>query len=299
MNHTARLHLSRRIGPWGAILVLAIALGVSKASIVAANTGDTMNKPHHYFVRLLGTREGWPENMTDNEQRIMSEHFAYLRDLTMKKKVIMAGPVIKPTFGLIILQTASEDEARAIMEAEPSVAKGVHRYELQPMTVSLLTDYRSPFRYVKEPDGRVLRKEIVVPASRAEVWKLWTTTDGMKAFLVSAAKIELRPGGPFELYFDTSAAPGLRGSEDCRILSYLPEEMLTFEWNAPPSNPTRRDGERTWVVVQFDEIDPGQTRVRLSHLGWGDGADWDATYAYFDRAWEYVLDALNKHLTER
>lgn len=258
-----------------------------------------MNDPEHYFVRLLGTRPDWPENMTEREEQVMSEHFVYLKDLTMRKKVLAAGPVSDPPFGLVILQTRSEAEARAILEAEPSVAQGVHRYELQPMRVSLRPDHRPPFRYVSVPDDRILRKEVVVPAGRAEAWRLWTTAEGMTSFLVSEAKIELRPGGVYELYFAPDAPPGERGSEDCRILSYLPEEMLSFEWNAPPSIPTRRDGERTWVVVEFVEVEPEQTRVRLSHLGWGKGDDWDAVYAYFDRAWASVLEAMNRYLVEK
>ncbi len=279
-----------------AALVLFLAVTAVCAGSAAAEDTPAMNRPRHYLVRLLGTREGWPADMTEREQQVMGEHFAYLKDLTQKKKVLTAGPVMQPVFGLVILQTASEDEARAIMDREPSVVAGVHTYEMAPMTVSLLADYRSPYRYVREPGERKLVKEIEVPASRRDCWHLWTTTEGMTSFLVSEANIDLRPGGPFELYFAADAPPGQRGSEDCKILSYLPEKMLSFEWNAPPTIPTRRDGERTWVVVEFEEIGPESTRVRLTHLGWGDGADWDEVYAYFDKAWGSVLEAMRKHI---
>jgi len=279
-----------------AALVLSLAATAVFAGSAAAEDTPAMSKPHHYLVRLLGTREGWPNNMTEREQQVMAEHFAYLKDLTMKKKVLTAGPVMQPIFGLVILQTADEDEARAIMDSEPSVVAGIHTYEIAPMTVSLFADYRSPYRYVREPDDRQLTKEIEVPASRPDCWRLWTTTEGMTSFLVSDANIDLRPGGPLELYFAADAPPGQRGSEDCKILSYLPEKMLSFEWNAPPSIPTRRDGERTWVIVEFEEIGPESTRVRLTHLGWGSGADWDEVYAYFDKAWEYVLESMKKYV---
>jgi hypothetical protein len=32
--------------------------------------------------------------------------------------------------------------------------------------------------------------------------------------------------------------------------------------------------------------------VTLHHTGWGDGGQWDQTYAYFDRAWGNVLGNL-------
>jgi hypothetical protein len=34
--------------------------------------------------------------------------------------------------------------------------------------------------------------------------------------------------------------------------------------------------------------------VKLHHTGWGDGGQWDQTYAYFDRAWGNVLANLRK-----
>ena len=92
----------------------------------------------HYMVRLLGVREEWPENMTDEEEQIMSEHFGYLKELTEQGKVLMAGPVFEFKFGLIVLEVDSEGEAQEIMKAEPSVVQGVHTYEMSAMRVSLM-----------------------------------------------------------------------------------------------------------------------------------------------------------------
>ncbi len=99
-----------------------------------------MDKKQHYFVKLLGKRPGWPEDMTPEEEEIMGKHFDYLKDLVAKKRVVLAGPVVNPTFGLIILRVESEAEARDIMKSEPSVSKGLHNFEMQPMILSLLMD---------------------------------------------------------------------------------------------------------------------------------------------------------------
>ncbi|TFH52122.1 MAG: hypothetical protein E4G91_12095 [Candidatus Zixiibacteriota bacterium] len=99
-----------------------------------------MEKKQHYFVRLLGKRPGWPEDMTPEEEEIMGEHFEYLKNLVAEKRVVMAGPVINPTFGLIILRVESETDAQEIMKHEPSVKKGLHNFEMQPMVLSLLID---------------------------------------------------------------------------------------------------------------------------------------------------------------
>ena len=256
------------------------------------------DKPkENYFVQLIGTRDGWPDNMTADEERIMTEHYYYLKDLVTRKKVITAGPVFDPVFGLIILRTDSKDEALQIMDNEPSVVQGVHTYTISRMTVSLLSDYMSPDRYPKETSDRILRKEVSAVAGLDAVWEAWTTSDGAKTFFSADNKIELRPGGPYEIYFNDQADYGQRGSEGCRILSYLPKKMLSFEWNAPPDfGPLRK--QHTQIILQFQQIDSIRTKIILIQHGWGVGEDWDRLYDYFDRAWSYVLDNLKKRFDE-
>jgi hypothetical protein len=72
-----------------------------------------------------------------------------------------------------------------------------------------------------------------------------------------------------------------------------PRERLTLTWTAPPQFPTLHEaGLTTLVVVRFDPIAPGHTRVRLRQLGWGSGPEWDAAYEYFQTAWDVVLHRL-------
>lgn len=146
---------------------------------------------------------------------------------------------------------------------------------------------------VEDVERRMLRKEATVTASARDVWRAWTTTEGVKTFFAPEAHIEMRVGGPYEVYFDPSAPEGQRGSEGCRVLSFLPGEMLSFSWSAPPKFPEIRN-KHTCVVVRFEDLGGGRVRVRLCHHGWGEGEQWDQVYAYFDRAWSYVLGNLEK-----
>jgi uncharacterized protein YndB with AHSA1/START domain len=139
---------------------------------------------------------------------------------------------------------------------------------------------------------RTIRKEAVVNGSAKDVWDAWTTSKGAEAFFAPRANINLDLGGPYELLFDLDAPEGSRGSEGMKILSFLPIEMLSFDWNAPPQYPSVRRGQHTWVVVQFYPIKPNQTRVRLTHIGWKEGEEWDKVYQYFKRAWDVVLGSL-------
>ena len=145
---------------------------------------------------------------------------------------------------------------------------------------------------------RVLVKETVVRAAREDVWTAWTTKQGLEAFLAPRADIELRIGGKFEISFNPSAPEGQRGSEGCTVLSFLPLEMLSFTWNAPPTIPKLREsGARTHVIVYLEDGGPDEIKVRLAQLGFGEGEDWEKYYAYFDRAWGSVLGALKDQIS--
>ncbi|MCP4632012.1 MAG: hypothetical protein GY855_03725 [candidate division Zixibacteria bacterium] len=251
----------------------------------------------HYFVRLLGKRADWPDNMTEEEEKIMQEHFLYLQDLVKRKRIVAAGPVMGEVFGLVLLQVASEDEAKKIMENEPSVKGGIHTFKIQPMVLSLLTDFISPDRYVIDPTNRILTREVTVPASVEDVWEAWTTTEGVKTFFSTSANVQLRVGGRYEVYFLLDKEYGFRGSEDCKVLSFLPKQMLSFEWNAPPDFEKLRN-KKTQVILQFEKSNDKEVKVTLTQHGWGTGNDWDKLYNYFDNAWSYVLDNLKRRFIE-
>src|SRR5262245_9859524 len=158
-----------------------------------------------------------------------------------------------------------------------------------------------------------LRKAVVVAAPAAEVYAAWTTNAGAQTFFAPPTNIELGRRGAFDLDFPPAAPtatrraallapdapPGKRGAEGLRVLSFIPGEMVSFEWNAPPTFPEiRKKGPSTFVVVQVTALEPNKTKVVLHHLGWGQGADWDKLYGYFDKAWDVVLGRLQTRFAE-
>jgi uncharacterized protein YndB with AHSA1/START domain/uncharacterized protein YciI len=257
-----------------------------------------MQKPQHFFGRLLGTRPNWPNDMTEAEGKIMSAHFDRLKKLTQEKKVLVAGPCFaKPVFGLVIMEVADEAEAKAIAADDPAVKAGLMTYDLAPLTLSLMADNRPSYRYAETPSDKVLHKEVTVKGTIESVWHAWTTTEGTQSFFSPATHIELRPGGAYEIFFNVKGPIGERGSEDCKVLSFVPNQMLSFEWNAPPEFKELRR-IRTVVVVRFEPTTSGEVKISFDHLGWGIGPDWDKLYAYFDQAWDYVLGNCQKRFAE-
>lgn len=133
---------------------------------------------------------------------------------------------------------------------------------------------------------------VVVSAPVAEVWKAWTTSEGIVSFFAPEARVEARPDGAFAIIIDPYAAPGLQGADDMKVLAVEHEQLLSFTWNAPPSLPQARQ-QRTVVVLRFAP-EAGGTRLTLSHLGWGSSGEWPKARAYFERAWPNVLKQLQQ-----
>jgi uncharacterized protein YndB with AHSA1/START domain len=140
---------------------------------------------------------------------------------------------------------------------------------------------------------RAIDKDILIKAGLEQAWASWTTKEGITGFFAPDAEIEPRVGGAFHIFINPYAPPGSKGADEMRYLALQPHKMLSFDWNAPPSLPEVRQ-QRTVVIVRFEAIDDGTTRVRIHHVGWGDGGEWDKAYAYFDKAWGTVLGNLQK-----
>ena len=147
------------------------------------------------------------------------------------------------------------------------------------------------------PPERTLQKEVVVNAPIEAVWKAWTTSEGVATFFAPEAVVEPRPGGAFFVHINPYAPPGMKGADDMRVLAVQEKKLLSFTWNAPPHLPDAR-AQRTVVVLRLEPVDEKQTTVRLSHVGWGDGGQWDQAYQYFDRAWGNVLAGLQNRFVE-
>ena len=144
---------------------------------------------------------------------------------------------------------------------------------------------------------RAIDKSIDVPATLDDTWAAWTTREGIVSFFAPDAEIEPRVGGAFHIHIDPGAPKGSKGADDMRFMALQPKQMLSFDWNAPPSLSEAR-AQRTFVVVRLEPLGDKLTRVTLHHTGWGTGGEWDKAYTYFDRAWGNVLGNLKKRFEQ-
>ncbi len=81
------------------------------------------------------------EGSTEREAAIVSQHFNYLKDLTQKGIVLLAGRTLntdESSFGIIIFEADSEEAAQALVAGDPAVQQGVMHAELFPYRVALM-----------------------------------------------------------------------------------------------------------------------------------------------------------------
>lgn len=157
------------------------------------------------------------------------------------------------------------------------------------------TQERSDTSAAETFSSRAVRAEATIRAPVSDVWRVWTTSQGAQEFFAQKANIQLAIGGPYEIQFDPKDERS--GTKGLRILSYAPEEMISFQWNAPTEYPEVRNGG-TWVVVQMRSEGPSGTHVSVTHYGWRDGAEWDQAYAHFVRGWGGVMKRLERRFTD-
>lgn len=139
---------------------------------------------------------------------------------------------------------------------------------------------------------RSIIKKRTIKKSKSFIYNKWTTKEGLNSFFSADNKINIIPNGPYEIYFTLDETIKERGSEGCKVLSFIPNQMFSFTWNTPPVfKDLRNSGYHTWVVLEFIE-ENDNTVVRLSNLGYPEDEAWTPAYQYFDKAWDYVLDNL-------
>jgi uncharacterized protein YndB with AHSA1/START domain len=162
----------------------------------------------------------------------------------------------------------------------------------------------------KQKTDRTILLEAIVDAPPSEVFRLWTSEDGIRKFFAPAARVDATAGGRYEVIFAPAKDPegDSHGTKGARILRLVPNRQLAFEWitfagdellgrNAPPYAPPAERNVRplpTWVELTFDAVEgqPDKTHLRFAHYGFRDGDKWEKSFHWFERAWKGVLDEL-------
>lgn len=121
-----------------------------------------------------------------------------------------------------------------------------------------------------------------IPAGIDEVWRAFTTAEGLSSFYVRKAVIEPEPGGQLEMHVFPDNPPGQRGIEGQIVLAVEPERRLMTTWMSPLHIREKVGPQLTVQEILLKESGPNETIVTLRQFGFGETPDWDSAKWYFE-----------------
>jgi uncharacterized protein YndB with AHSA1/START domain len=149
------------------------------------------------------------------------------------------------------------------------------------------------------PAQEQISHEGIVDASVHDVWKAYTTKEGLESWMVAHADIALEVGGRMRTHYDPKGTLGDPKTIENTILSYEPERMMSMRVSkAPAGFPFPNATKTMWTVVYFEPISPLKTRLREVTLGFGDDDESRRMREFFDRGNAVTLSKLQKHFSE-
>lgn len=91
------------------------------------------------YLGTITPRPTFINDVTEEENKIMSIHFQYLKDRYEKRKLILAGPILaEGSFGVSILLAENLDEADQFQKQDPSVMAGIMEPKVHPFRIFFL-----------------------------------------------------------------------------------------------------------------------------------------------------------------
>ena len=95
----------------------------------------------NFFCRLVPPRPSFAQDMSGDEMRLMQEHAACWSAAVGRGEVIAFGLVADPAgaFGMGIVEFASEGDARAFTDGDPTIRSGQgFAFEIHPMPLGVV-----------------------------------------------------------------------------------------------------------------------------------------------------------------
>jgi uncharacterized protein YndB with AHSA1/START domain len=112
----------------------------------------------------------------------------------------------------------------------------------------------------------------VVEAPVSEVWKAWTTSEGIKSWMVAEGEVDLRIGGALRTSYTKGSDPK--------------------NTQSPATFPFKKAMADAWTVIYLEPVSPSQTKVTCRMLGYTQDPESVSMRKFFDRGNQMTMDAL-------
>ncbi len=144
--------------------------------------------------------------------------------------------------------------------------------------------------YVTKFGEKALQLSITVPVNRDEVWKLFTTDKGLEKWIAPVVKTNMKTGGWIRTNYDKTKTTDDSTTIQLDIINYLENEMLTLKVNLNDnfSKEVKEEDGNLQEIIQFISVGKQGTKIISTMVGWGQGADWDKAYNFYERGNEWT-----------
>jgi uncharacterized protein YndB with AHSA1/START domain len=144
-------------------------------------------------------------------------------------------------------------------------------------------------------DGaRYYENSIVIKAPVKRLWAAFTDQAAYRAWAdVPVSAIDFRLGGVIEANYNPNGRLGDRQNIKNMFIAYVPGRLLVFRnVQAPDGLPGKAMYGNTAKTIEFLALEPNETRVTVSGMGFAAGEDYDKLYRFFSRGDGEMLVAL-------
>ncbi|HRE40448.1 MAG TPA: YciI family protein [Ignavibacteria bacterium] len=93
-----------------------------------------------FLYKIHPKKENFNETGSQEDFKIMGEHFLYLKNLMEKGVLFFAGPCLDASMGLAVFSAENLSEAQKILDNDPAVKNGVVKGEVKEFKLSLLNN---------------------------------------------------------------------------------------------------------------------------------------------------------------
>jgi uncharacterized protein YndB with AHSA1/START domain len=149
-------------------------------------------------------------------------------------------------------------------------------------------------------NGQRVVYEAEIDACIDDVWKAFTTNDGLTSWMAPIAEIDLVVGGKMNANYNSKGTIGDATTIENTILSFDPKRMLSLKATKVPKGfPFEDAAKATWSVFYFSELPSSRTRITVVGLGYTDDEQSQEMRAFFATANKHSLDKLNDALKKQ
>lgn len=150
---------------------------------------------------------------------------------------------------------------------------------------------------IEDKSNIIIEGEVNAPVE--EVWKAFTTKEGIESWMAPAADIDLHIGGAMRTNYNPNGKLGDSSTITNTILSYDPLRMLSIKATGVPEDfPFKKAIKNMWSVIYFEVLPNNHTLVRVISLGYSEESESQKLREFFKKGNAYTMEKLQKRFAK-